>query len=104
MRMFNIKNKSAMRYVIKRETTGKVGRREYDHRIIILRDFPTYNDALAAMSERKSLLRGNKFNARVLGPDNDYYAILCSKELDCIERYWIDIERSEPEVPWWREY
>ena len=35
MRMFNIKNKSAMRYVIKRETTGKVGPREHDHRITI---------------------------------------------------------------------
>ena len=104
MRMFNIKNKSAMRYVIKRETTGKVGRREYDHRIIILRDFPTYEDALAAMKERKSTLSGNKFHARVLGPDNDYYAIFKSKDLDSIDRYWIEKERSKPEVPWWIEY
>ena len=93
-----------MRYVIKLETTGKVGRSEYDHRIIILRNFPTYEEALAAMKERKSTLSGNKFNARVLGPDNDFYAILSSKDLDCIDRYWIEIERSKPEVPWWIEY
>ena len=104
MRMFNIKNKSAMRYVIKRETTGKVGRREYDHRIIILRDFSTYEDALSAMKTRKSSLCGNKFNAKVLGPDNDYYAIFTSKALECIDRYWIEKERFDPELPWWIEY
>jgi len=101
MRMFNIKNKSAMRYVIKRETTGKVGRSEYDHRIIILRNFPTYEDALSAMKLRKNTLLGNKFNAKVLGPDNDYFAIFNSKDLDCIDRYWIVEENPVPHLPWW---
>ena len=90
-----------MRYVIKRETTGKVGRCEYDHRVTILRNFSTYNDALAAMKSRKEEFKGTKFNVKMLGPDNDYYVIFSSKELDCIDRYWIETERSEPELLWW---
>ena len=90
-----------MRYVIKRETTGKVGRCEYDHRVIILKYFSTYNDALAAMKSRKEVFQGTKFNVKMLGPDNDYYVIFSSRELDCIDRYWIEAECSEPELLWW---
>ena len=90
-----------MRYVIKRETTGKVGRCEYDHRVIILRNFSTYNDALAAMKSRKEEFMGTKFNVKTLGPDHDYYVIFCSKDLDCIDRYWIVEENPEPHLPWW---
>ena len=101
MRMFNIKNKSAMRYVIKRETTGKVGPREHDHRITILRNFPTYDEALSALKERKAMFQGTRFNVKTLGPDRDYYAIFSTKALDCIDRYWIVEENPNPHLPWW---
>ena len=90
-----------MRYVIKRERTGKVGRCEYDHRVIIFRSFSTYNDALAAMRSRREEFKETKFNVKMLGPDNDYYVVFSSKELDCTDRYWIETGRSETELLWW---
>ena len=90
-----------MRYVIKRERTGKVGRCEYDHRVIILRDFSTYNDALSAMRSRRIAFMGTKFNVKMLGPDNDYYVIFNSKNMNCIDRYWIVEENPVPHLPWW---
>ena len=90
-----------MRYVIKRETTGKVGRSEYDHRITILHHFQNFDEALTVLKTKREIFRNSGFNAKTLGPDSDYYVILCSKELDCIDRYWIEPERAEPELPWW---
>ena len=90
-----------MRYVIKRETTGKVGRCEHDHRVNILQDFDSFDEALAVMKARRQELEGERFNVRTFGPDNDYYVAFNSKELDCIERYWIVAEKQEPEIYWW---
>ena len=91
-----------MRYVIKRETTGKVGRREYDHQVSILHHFPSFNQALEILKTRKDTFQSPIFKAKIIDPDSDFYVILQSRDLDCIIRYWIEKEeRTEPELPWW---
>ena len=93
-----------MRYVIKCDTTGRVGRHIFDHRITILHHYTNRDDALSFLKHKKDALRDSRFNAHTLGPDSDFYAILASKELDCINRFWVEKEQSEPERPWWLMY
>ena len=93
-----------MRYVIKRETTGKVGRREHDHSVNILQSFDSFDEALVVMKTRRQELEGEKFNARTFGPDSDFYVVFCGKELDCVQRYWVKEEDPEPLMDWWLKY
>lgn len=92
-----------MRYIVKRETTGKVGRCEFDHSVTLLRDFSTHDEALAMMKARRQLFLGTRYTVKLFGSDTDFYVIFCSKELDCIERYWIEKENPGPHLPWWME-
>ena len=93
-----------MRYVIKCDTTGRVGRHTFDHRITILHHLSSRDEALTFLQNKRASFRDSRFNAHTLGPDTDYYVILASKELDCIVRYWFEKEPSEPERPWWLMY
>ena len=45
MRMFNIKNKSAMPYIVTHERTGRVGRRHFEDTILFTKSFEEWKDA-----------------------------------------------------------
>ena len=90
-----------MRYIIKRDTTGTIGRHEHAHRVLILNHFSTRDEALAALRAKRASLQSSSFTTFTLGPDSDFYVYCRSPRLNCIDRYWVMPERSEPELPWW---
>lgn len=82
-----------MSYVVKRETTGRVGRCKYDHRILSLKEFPTWDEAVAEAQARKREFSKPKYCSAIYGPDDDYYVVLRNEHYDCVDRYFIDQEQ-----------
>ena len=98
MRTVQFKNKSIMPYIVKRETTGRVGRCHYDHRILELKSFDTWDEAVAEAVVRRREFDKPTFNASVFGPDDDYYVVLKDDHFDCVDRYYIDHDGILPRL------
>lgn len=86
----NLKNKSTMSYIIKRETTGRVGRYHYDHRLLELKSFDSWDEAVAEAVARKQEFEDPIYNAKVFGSERDYYVVLNNDVFECVDRYFID--------------
>ena len=76
MRMFNIKNKSAMRIIVKKETTGRIGRRDYYRSVEIVKNCASYNEAYVLLEAKKQELTGPKFEGKSYGGEYDFYVTL----------------------------
>lgn len=94
MRNVQFKNKSIMPYIVKRETTGRIGRDSYDHRILELKSFNTMDDALSEVVAHKRELENPIYNASIFGSDHDYYVVLKIVFFDCIDRYFIEYQQE----------
>ena len=75
-----------MRYVIKCDTTGTIGRHEHAHRVLILNHSSTRDEALAALRAKRASLQSSSFTTFTLGPDSDFYVYCRSPRLNCIDR------------------
>ena len=98
MRMFNIKNKSAMRIIVKKETTGRIGRRDYYRSVEIVKSCASYNEAYVLLEAKKQELTGPKFEGKAYGSEHDFYITLKSKRIDCLLHFWYEPEQEREDV------
>ena len=88
-----------MPYIVKRETTGRVGRYHYDHRIIDYKTYETWDEAVAKLTSIRQALSKPKYGAIIHGPEHNYYVAMNNEHYDCIERYYIEsIYENDAEV------
>ena len=84
-----------MPYIVKRETTGRVGRCNYDHMIQELNSFDTWEEAVAEAVARKREFEKPTYNASIIGPDNNYYVVMKDDHFDCVNRYFVESDYDE---------
>ncbi|MBR5661031.1 MAG: hypothetical protein IKW99_05720 [Bacteroidales bacterium] len=87
-----------MPYIVKRETTGRVGRCNYDHMIQELKSFDTWEEAVAEAVARKREFENPTNNTSVFGPDNDYYVVLKSDHFNCVDRYFVESDQQRDDT------
>ena len=95
MRMFNIKNKSAMRIIVKKETTGCIGQRDYLRFVEIVQNYDSYDEAYAFLESKKQELTGPGFEGKPYGSEHDFFITLKSKRIDCLFHFWWEQEQED---------
>lgn len=92
MRMFNIKNKSAMPYIVTHERTGRTGRYHCKDTILFTKNFENWDDAndylehLCASVKKRLHVIGCYFNF------DGTFLVIPDAQYDCLDRIYIDSE------------
>ena len=96
MRMFYIKNKSAMRIIVKKEMTGHIGWRVVNREVTDVKYCDSWNEAYALLESKKQELTGPKFRGKAYGSNHDFFVTIKSKKVDCLLHFWWEQEQDEP--------
>lgn len=92
MRMFNIKNKSAMPYIVTHERTGRVGQRHFEDSILFTKSFEEWEDANDYL---ESLSSSIKKHHPVIGCYSNFdgtFLVIQDDHYDCLDRIYIESE------------
>lgn len=81
-----------MRYIVKRETTGRIGRESFMRAVEVVRVCGTMDEALASLRARYSLLSGSRGAGRCYGSEEDFFIVIRNVEADCIRHFWMEAE------------
>ena len=82
-----------MRIIVKKETTGRIGRRDYYQSVEIVKSCASYNEAYVLLEAKKQELTGPKFEGKPYGSEHDFYITLKSKRIDCLLHFWYEPEQ-----------
>ena len=92
MRMFNIKNKSAMPYIVTHERTGRMGRYHYEDTILYTKSFEKWDDA---NDYQERLSESVKKRLHVIGCYSNFdgtFLVIQDSQYDCLDRIFIESE------------
>lgn len=81
-----------MRYIVKRETTGRIGRESFMRAVEHIKECGTMDEALASLRARYSLFSGPGGGGRCYGSEEDFFIVIRNAEADCIRHFWMEAE------------
>ncbi|MBO4916544.1 MAG: hypothetical protein J5374_01530 [Bacteroidales bacterium] len=84
-----------MRIIVKKETNGRIGRRDYCRSVEIVKSFDSYKEAYAFLDAKKLELTGPGFEGHYYGGDRDFYITLKSERIDCLLHFWWEQEQED---------
>lgn len=79
-----------MRYIVKKETTGRIGCQRFTRIVEDVKVCETRDEAIANLSAKHILLTSPKFSGKFYGWEQDFFVVIENKEMDCIKHFWIE--------------